>query len=497
MYRKIAILSLVLAACSSQHEEILFDKKYESPCEAFQDISQYALKIHINKESSQYDELRQQSSQKMAKAIEYTGSIPATDQCEDIESFAKFETKKSLMQVYSQALFYFMQSMDPHSMYIPEIGATDMKKQDKNIAYGIGIEPKYIHRAIKAAMPIDTVLLDYVYPDTPAFGKLQPEDEIETINGEEICGKTFSEVSKLIATSAKSIEIKVKRLGEPFIFKPSEYQKPSMYVKPIAKNGSLIRIPRFVDGVASELKEKLEQLNQKGSQGLILDLRGNPGGLVDEGVATLKLLIQREGEIFHTEGSDKKNSISKEFHRQVYHVNGQALYTKPIVVLVDSDTASIAEAVAGTLKNKNRAVVIGNKTFGKGSVQIDQNISAKNGFGGILITTVSLLYYPDENTHQIKGVTPDYQFIDDKFENALQIVKQKNISSVFYEKEYDNTIAPHGNASAITTSDQSGSMTDVGNISNLSHTCDQITYQACLETYATKFLEALNHKKSI
>jgi carboxyl-terminal processing protease len=489
--RKIFILgAFLLIGCSNNQEPLLFDQKYESMCEAMSAIGHYALEIHATQTVDQYLALREISSQKYAEKIGFDKEVPAAGNCDDIEAFAQFQPKKSKREVYSAALLYFMQAADPHSLYIAESNVNEMKKQDKNIANGVGIEPKYVHRAIRSALPIDTVILDYVYPGTPAHQKLKPEDEIESFNGEALEGKYFTDVAKIIAQNPKSISVKVKRLDEPVTLTQHEFEKPAVYSRLVQENGKTIkwiRITRFVGGVSKQLEKELRQANAESIEGVILDLRGNPGGLVDEGVNVLNMLLFKGGEIFRTEGHGKNRSYS----HQKYNVSGKPIYSKSLIVMVDSDTASIAEVVAETIKHKSRGLIIGNKTFGKGSVQVTQAISNMNGFGGLLITTVSVIYYPDSESHQITGVIPDYILKDQRFDEAVATLKEKKDSMIIYESEYDNAILPYSSGNPISQNAliSENHLDEAKN--NVEHACDNVTYQKCLETYATRFLEIM------
>lgn len=479
-----------MMGCANNQEDLLFDQHYESMCEAMGVIGNYALTIHATKTPEQYSALRQESSKIYAEKIGYKETIPSTEDCEDIEAFVAFQPKKNKREVYSAALLYFMQAADPHSLYIAEANMDEMKKQDKNITNGIGIEPKYTHRAIRAALPIDTVILDYVYPDTPAYKHLEADDEIESINGQILEGKYFTDVSKIISENSKTIEIKIKRLDEPVTFAQKEIQKPALYSKMVKEKGRTIkwiRMTRFLTGVSKEFENELKQANEQKVDGVILDLRGNPGGLVDEGVNVLKMLLPKSGEIFYTHGSGQ----NKDYANKKYSVSGKPIYSKPIIVMVDSDTASIAEVVANTIKNTSRGLVIGNKTFGKGSVQVTQGISPVNGFGGLLITTVSLIYYPQNTPHQVVGVIPDYILEDSRFNQAVAILKEKKDAAILYESDYPNAILPYDAGHPI-AQNQLVSLNHLDESKEeLEHTCDQVTYQKCLETYATRFLEIM------
>ncbi|MEZ4846203.1 MAG: PDZ domain-containing protein [Bdellovibrionota bacterium] len=179
-----------------------------------------------------------------------------------------------------------MQTAGPHSLYIAESNVDEMKKQDKNIATGIGIEPKYTHRAIRSAMPIDTVIIDYVYPNTPADQKLKIDDEIEQINGQPLNSKYFTEVASIIAENPASIDVKVKRLENALTLTQKEIQKPALYSRTANYNGKTmkwIRMTRFVMGVSKQFERELKVAARKYRR-IIFGPARKSGGLVDEGV---------------------------------------------------------------------------------------------------------------------------------------------------------------------------------------------------------------------
>jgi carboxyl-terminal processing protease len=487
---------LLASGCAKQDEGLLFDREYASLCDAYTDITKYALKIHVNKNSDQYGELRQASAKSLAEKMKFQDPLPSTSDCQDIEAIADSQQKKTKKEIYSSSLNYFMQAMDPHSVFIAESHAEQRRLSDRNIEYDIGFEPKYVHRAIKEAMPIDNIFVDFVYPNTPTFNQLTAGDEIESINGEDIKGKYFGEVSDIIGDHPPSIEIKIKRLDEPLKFTPHQYKKPTLYSRTIEYNKNRIewiRVTRFTEGVSLQLRTKLEEVNKSNVNGVVLDLRGNPGGLVEEGVGVLQLFILKGGEVFHTEGPRKSSQFS-----HVYKVNGDAIYIKPLIVLVDSDTASIAEAVAAVLRNKSRALILGNKTFGKATVQVTQPNSPKNGLGGLLITTVSLIYYPNEDTHQMAGVPPHYILQDDRLEEAVEILRQNNQLPILHEKDYSNAILPHEGSSPISPNTLVATLdVDPNESGDFSKTCNDVPYQNCLEAYATRFLEIMINRHSV
>jgi carboxyl-terminal processing protease len=345
------------------------------------------------------------------------------------------------------------------------------------------------------SLPIDKILIDYIYSDTPAFEKLLPDDEIEEINDIEVKEKTFFEISQAIRNEPETIKIKVSRLDDPMVFSKIELKKPAVYSRGIKQKNydyRWIRINHFIDGSSSQFQTELERANKWGSNGIILDLRGNPGGLVDEGAKILKMLIPYPGELFHTQKMEKDNGYKSE----IYKTNGKVVYSEPMIVLVDSETASTAEIVAQVLKNQSRALVIGDTSFGKGTVQITKPVSTLNGFGGMIITTVAMAYYPNHETHQNSGVQPDYTIQDPRLDEALEKLKTSKDPFPFiqHENEYANSIQPLGQSSHTISENnilQFLRTSGFNEIDDLSYTCDGMFFQDCLETQATRFLEIM------
>lgn len=475
-------------------QELLFDHKYATLCDAYTDISRYAAHLHINGRGKDYEKLRADATHAYANNIQHDQQSTSTENCQDIEEIVKAESeKKSAKQVYSNVLLQFMMQLDPHSLYISEDVAPQMQKEEKNISFGIGVEFKYVHRAIKTALPVESLIVDYVYPGTDAEQFLQRGDEIESINDTPVQGKLFGEIREIISSQPDDVKIKITRSADIISLKQKDFQKTPFYKSEIASSdGKFVefRIPRFTSGLAKRLKNELEDLGSS-NQGLILDLRGNPGGLVDEAEKVINLFISKKGESFYTEGEyDNPSSL---YSHKAYHFENSAVYKKPMVVLVDSDTASASEIVSDVLQQNSRALILGNQTFGKGSVQVDQLVSSKNGFGGILITTIALVYYPNDQSHQIRGILPDYQLMDPYFEEAVETLKEKQQKMILHESDYSNVIQPR--EKQIQT--ETASLADTLDLENMTgnagfeETCAQTSYQNCLEKYAIQFLEQM------
>ncbi len=493
MRLRLPILVIFLCSCSQeQFSEPSFNQKYETLCGAMNDIALYALEIHVSKSPADFDQIRKESSKIFAEKSGFKGELPSTTNCEDIEAVAAQHSDKTKITMYSSALAYFMQGLDPHSIYIPQSRVEEVIKQDKNIYFEAGFETKYVHRAIKLALPTDRLLVDYVYPGTPAFEKLQPEDEIEQINDVDVKEMSFFDLYNTIREETERIKVKVDRVDDPFVFSKIQIKKPAVYSKGIKETNydyRWIRINKFNEGSSKQFETELIRANEWGSKGIIVDLRGNPGGLVDEGAKVLKMLITRPGAMFHTQGFAKQNG----YKNQTYKTNGNALYKKPVVVLVDSETASTAEIVTAVLQSQSRALIVGDETFGKATVQITTPVPTINGFGGMMFTTVSMLYSSNETSHQMRGVHPDYSIQDPRISGALEVLKTWKDPFIEHESEYKNAIHPLNEDKIIPQNNLLSYIQAVGSneVRDLSGICDDEIYQNCLLTHATRFLEIM------
>jgi len=167
----------------------------------------------------------------------------------------------------------------------------------------------------------------------------------------------------------------------------------------------MVSISHFTNRTRQDVREALLDLRNKGSQGLILDLRGNPGGLFMSAVEVAELFIG-EGVIVSTQGQ------IKDYYNRNYRARGSSIWDQslPIVVLVDGDTASAAEVLAGALKDRNRAIVVGQQTYGKGSIQVmPLPVSPLDKLPGIIRLTVAHLLSPMKQPYTGRGVLPDVQ----------------------------------------------------------------------------------------
>jgi carboxyl-terminal processing protease len=278
---------------------------------------------------------------------------------------------------------------------------------------------KYVGVGIDLAITGQNLEVSRVYPSSPAEEQgLLPGDRIRKINSEAIENLTPDAVAeRLLGEPDTLVELEVVR-GEVELLKIKLVRRaavvPSVEHHMIGEMGSpeyigYIRINHFEESTAQDVKEALAQLQTAGMKALILDLRGNPGGLFKASVQVSELFLGDGGVIVLTRGQ------LKEFNRP-YKAEAGNPFAAPMVVLVDGDTASAAEVLAGALKDNERAKLIGQTTFGKCTIQ--QIIPLERSFGGIRIT-VGKFTSPLKNNVGGVGITPNIVVIDTANYTAL------------------------------------------------------------------------------
>ena len=302
------------------------------------------------------------------------------------------ETKDS--DLIEAAINGMLSSLDPHSSYLNDKSFKEMQVQTKGEFGGLGIEVTMENGLVKVVSPID---------DTPAFkAGIKAGDYISAINDEPVMGVTLSEaVEKMRGAPDTKIKLTVLREGEN---EPLEMNivRAIIKIKSVRSKTygdiAYLRITQFNEQTIDKMKEEWEiQKKAIGDiKGIVLDLRNNPGGLLDQAVAVSDALLD-EGEIVSTRGRDPENT-----KRFMAHGNDLAKNI-PIVVLINNGSASASEIVAGALQDHKRAIIMGTKSFGKGSVQTVIPLSAH----GAMKLTTARYFTPSGHSIQAKGITPD------------------------------------------------------------------------------------------
>ena len=289
-----------------------------------------------------------------------------------------------------------LQSLDPYSAYMPPKIFKDMQTETKGEFGGLGIEVSMEAGVVKVISPID---------DTPASkAGLKAGDYIVKINNIQVQGKSLSEAVELMrGPVGTGIELIVRRRGEKkaltFNIIREVIQVRSVKSEIIEDNVGYIRLTSFNDNSSEQIKKQIDKLKQnKNLNAFILDLRNNPGGLLSQAIKISDFFLEN-GEIVSTK-SRKKSENRKWFARK-----GDIIDGKTLLVLINYGSASASEIVAGALKDHKRAIIIGENSFGKGSVQ--SIIPLKNN--GAIRLTVSKYYLPSGKSISEVGVRPDIE----------------------------------------------------------------------------------------
>ncbi|MEG3637989.1 S41 family peptidase [Magnetococcus sp. PR-3] len=321
------------------------------------------------------------------------------------------------------AISGMLETLDPHSSFLNPDSFKEMKVDTKGEFGGLGIEITRGDQAIKVVAPI---------ADTPADRVgMKAGDLIIKIEDESTQDMNLMDaVKRMRGKPGTDINLTVIRKGEnkPLTFTITRAVIKISSVKWRAEDNNLayVRITSFNEQARPLLDHALDEIESemKGNlRGLVLDLRNNPGGLLDQAVQVSDAFLHK-GRIVYTKGRIKGKDLSFDAHR------GDLMDGAPIVVLVNGGSASASEIVAGALQDHKRAVVMGTQTFGKGSVQ---TIMPLSDGAGVRLTT-ALYYTPSGRTIQAKGIEPDI-IVEDltlaKRKDRIERAKEKDLKGHF------------------------------------------------------------------
>ena len=296
--------------------------------------------------------------------------------------------------VMDAAINGVLQYLDPYSVYMnPELFES-MQTDTKGEFGGLGIEVGMEAGVVKVISPID---------DTPASkAGIKAGDYIVKINDVQVQGKTLMEAVKLMRGPIdSSIDLTIRRKGEKKIINKTiireMIQVRSVEAKIIKNNIGYLRLKSFNSNSSKQLVEKIKNFEKsKKLTGYILDLRNNPGGLLTQAINVTDFFLN-DGEIVSTKG----RKISE--NRRFFAKKGDKVKGKPLIILINNGSASASEIVAGALKDHKRAILLGENTYGKGSVQSIIPLSD----GGGMRLTISKYYLPSGQSISEIGVSPD------------------------------------------------------------------------------------------
>ena len=292
-----------------------------------------------------------------------------------------------------------LQSLDPYSAYMSPKIFESMQTETSGEFGGLGIEVGMEYGVVKVISPID---------NSPASKVgVKAGDYIIKINDIQVQGKSLTEAVDLMRGPVGSdIEITVRRRGEPkaltFIITRDIIEIESVKSKIIDDSVGYIRLTSFNENSSSQIKEKIKEFKKnKKVKNYILDLRNNPGGLLSQAVKISDFFLN-DGEIVSTKS--RRGSENRKFFAR----KGDLLKGNTIIVLINYGSASAAEIVAGALKDHKRAILLGEETYGKGSVQSIIPLQNK----GAIRLTVSKYYLPSGESISEVGVTPDIEIAE-------------------------------------------------------------------------------------
>ena len=297
-------------------------------------------------------------------------------------------------ELIESAIGGMLTSLDPHSNYLNAKSFRDMRVQTRGQFGGLGIEVTMENGLVKVVSPID---------DTPAFrAGIEPGDLVSHLDGEPVMGLTLADaVEKMRGRVGSDIKLTIRRSGrEPFdvTITRAIIKIKSVRSRLEGKVGYL-RVTTFSEQTDKGVKEAMQKLNEEAGgklDGLVFDLRNNPGGLLDQAVAVTDAFLDK-GEIVSTR--TRQSEDTQRFNARP----GDLAKGLPIVVLINGGSASASEIVAGALQDHGRAVILGTKSFGKGSVQ---TIIPLPGHGAMRLTTARY-YTPSGRSIQAVGIEPD------------------------------------------------------------------------------------------
>jgi carboxyl-terminal processing protease len=297
------------------------------------------------------------------------------------------------------ALKGLLQSLDPHSVFMDSEEYKDMQEDTQGEYGGIGIHIGLRDGILTVIAPIE---------DTPGFrAGLQSGDKIVEINGERTMGITLREaVTKLRGPKGEEVTISVlsedDREPHEVVIVRDVIEVPCVKGARIVRNGiAYVRITQFAAPTSEMLRASLKDLKDKGMEALVLDLRSNPGGLLREAILVSEMFLKSGDMIVSTKG---RTGLTKSGERKA---RGNDPYLDiPIAVLINGGSASASEIVAGALQDHKRAILVGQTTFGKGSVQSVIASRADNGKSAIRLTTAHYYTPSGRLIHEI-GIDPD------------------------------------------------------------------------------------------
>ncbi len=340
----------------------------------------------------------------------------------------KYVEQVDTKKLIQGAIKGMLNELDPHSNFMDKEAYENFKTEIKGEFGGLGITIGIKDKVLTIIAPIE---------DTPAHrAGLRAGDKIIKIDGKSTANITIDEaVNKLRGTPGTSVTITIMRstVAKPFDVTIVREIIKVKTVKFMKKDDiGYLRLTQFNETASSELSKALENLKKQGIKGIILDLRNNPGGLLDEAVNVASLFVQPGKTIVYTKERNEKNNVylkSKNMPINDYEI--------PMVVLINGGSASASEIVSGALQDYKRAVIMGTTSFGKASVQTTFNLSD----GSAIKLTTAKYYTPSGRSIQGVGIKPDVEVKSGEivYKESGMDVKEKDLDNHIIGEDEKNT----------------------------------------------------------
>lgn len=431
---------LFLISCSTSHRtstEKYLDRPFSSLCEAFETVARFALNLHVERTPAEFEKFRTQTVEKLAETWDVSPSSASTTKCEDLENLAAARKERVEPQaLYQNALGTFVALLDPHSSYLSPEAMAEWEREQRNEGHGIGVALRF--RVVDRWLPLQSLVVEEVFPNSPASGLLEAGDRIVSVGETPVAGMLFKDVRALLE-QGDSVTLGVQEHDQPVIVPRGPYKSSPVFVQRISSKGGSIgyfKVREFTNNTAQIFMKALEEFERNADTiGYAIDLRNCPGGQTVEATKFVDALVDR-GVVFGTRG--KSASFPDELNPNgISQATEKGEVTdRPIVVLVDPGTASAAEIVAGALKESGRALIVGERSFGKGTGQRILRLGEKNGLGGQIHLTMFRYYLFDGFTPQAKGVSPHILTPDPLLADAVARRQQEGKKTILFEEDY-------------------------------------------------------------
>jgi len=341
-----------------------------------------------------------------------------------------YVNKKSEQELYDAAIAGMISSLDPHSVYLTKSELSDLQADMSGEFGGLGITINKGANGIEIISPID---------DTPAYrAGIKAGDIIVAIGDKTTRGMEVMDAVRLMrGEPGTKIKITVYRPStqklKTYSLERAIIDAPAVKVFYAGDGLYYVRVSQFQKGVAADILANIKELAESSPiSGIVLDLRNDPGGLLEEAINVSDLFLP-EGAIVSV-----KNPLSKDESNIYKSKTGDAFESVPLVVIINSGSASASEIVASAIKDRHRGLIVGEQSFGKGSVQSVFKLAD----GSAIKMTISLYYSPSGNSLQNVGVSPDIRFHDNvKLVEHTEDQEAANIEKLLHESSLANHLA--------------------------------------------------------